>query len=116
MTVVLEIIDIPPVSQGYTGDNIEAKLENSGTENVKNVDIKVIDAVIYTAISIYIGAGGTPYTCLNTFTGYYIHNFDDSNNNFPAGTTKLVKFYIVTKADAPVAINDVSTHFTFEVY
>lgn len=113
MTVILKIVDVPLMSQGWTGA-LDVKLENSGDENVKQVKIKVVDSVIFTDIKVYDGGGYR--TCLNVFNTNWVENRDDGNYNFPAGTEKKIRLLPTIKDDAPVEVHDVETHFQFVGY
>lgn len=113
MSVELQIIEVPAISRGWTG-NITCKLKNSGTENVTEVHLKVIDAVIYSALRIHAPSGEE--NCLNVFSGSIIET-DYSSKNFPAGTERTIFFDTYNiKADAPIDVHNVSTHFQYEVY
>lgn len=113
MSVVIGFVDVPPVTQLWEG-NLYAKLKNSGDENVKNVTTKIVDSVIYEYMQIRTLVGTR--NCLNVFNTSYIRNMDDANANFPAGTEKTIYFPLKVKADAPINVHDVPTHFIYEVY
>lgn len=115
MSVELQIINIPPVSQGQEENYFTVKLKNSGNENVTNVKLKVIDSAIFSALAIE--PGGTGSSCLNVFTTRSIFNKQASNYNFPAGTEQNMGFvHYHVKADAPVDVHDIASHFMFTVY
>lgn len=114
MSVELKIIGNPITSQGEHLVEANATLKNSGTENVRNVTVKVIDTDIFDDLMIRTTVGVS--TILNVFGGY-IKNMDDVSGNFPAGTEKAIQYWQYdVKADAPVNVHIVPTHFTYEVY
>jgi hypothetical protein len=116
MSVELQVIDFPVMSQGWWG-TIEANIKNTGTENVENVYLKVVDPgmVVFSSINVYYDLTHN-VSCRNAFSSQTIHNFDDNNKKFPAGSTKQIKFSVVIQDDAPVAIHTLSTFFKYAVY
>ena len=120
MSVELQIINFPPLSQGWGKDNVFPKLKNSGSENVTSVKLKVVDAVVFDFMRYCADAACTWIpVCLNVFPSgaSYIWNRDDGNRNFPAGTEKTVCLYEVEIKDAaPVEVHNISTFFQYAVY
>jgi len=115
MSVILKIIDLPAMSQGQTGYQIEAKLQNSGSENATDVRFKAIDSVVYAQLKIETITGAE--NCLNVYNINPMKNRDDGTGNFPAGTEKRIRFgNMFIKSDAPVGVNDISTMFKYTVY
>ena len=113
MTVILEIIDTPEAAQGVALTNVICTLKNTGTEDIENLYLKVIDAVVFSKLYSY-WAASSYLSCLNVSAK--IWNFTDGNYIFPAGTEKNIKFRDWDiKADAPTGDNQVNTNFGYEL-
>jgi len=106
------------MSQGQYAENVYILLKNSGTENAKDVRVRVNDAIVFQQLHVH-------YTTLNTINilNYWglpsqsLWNFSTGNRLFPAGTQYAIKFSTVKiKESAPVTIHDIETLFTYTVY
>lgn len=114
MSVILTL-EAKTFTQGTVAGLTEVTLTNSGNENVRKLRLKVTDSVVFSVLKV--AQVGAPVTCLNQFNTNDIYNWTDANYNFPAGTTKTIKFNPFTiKGDAPVQIHNITCSFQYEVY
>jgi len=115
MTVVLTLESFG-ASQGWSGASYRT-LTNSGTENVRNLQLKVVDSAVFSVLAIAADNGAThSETCLNVFNADYIRNYTNGDKNFPAGTSKNVYMYYTVKGDAPIQVNDLACFWQYEIY
>lgn len=115
MSVILQLQAFT-ASQGWSGAGYRT-LTNSGTENARNVKLKVTDSLVFTALAIAaVNGAAHSASCLNVFNADYIKNYTEGNKNFPAGTTKNVYMYYTIKAAAPIQVHNLTCDFQYEVY
>lgn len=113
MSVILEIIDTPEAAQGVRLTYILCKLKNSGTEDIKNLFLKVVDSTVFHQLIVYHAPSATS-DCLNASAK--VHNYTDGNYIFPAGTEKVIRFITWhIKNNSPTGNNNVNTNFGYEL-
>jgi hypothetical protein len=115
MSVILTLEDFG-ASQGWSGEGYRT-LTNSGTENVRNIQLKVLDSAVFTVLAVAAENGAVHQeTCLNVFNADDIKNYTDGNKNFPGSTTKNIYMYYTVKGDAPIQVNDLVCYWQYEIY
>ena len=114
MSVILTLADVI-WTQGYGPIAVNVNITNSGTENIKNVQIKVTDSVVFDALT---ARAGLFVNCLNVFSTSSLRFYENGGYNFelPAGQTKRMMFNIEVKPGAPVQVHNLTCDFQYEVY
>jgi len=116
MSVILQLGDVT-WSQGFDSWCV-GTITNSGTENVKNIKIKVTDSSVFDKLRMWWAANwDSDHTVdvLNVWS-YKIIYISNTHPNLAAGATKSVKFAPVVKAGAPAHVHNIPCEFQYEVY
>ena len=110
MSVILDISDWV-VSKGWSG-TAYVSVTNSGTENVRDVYLKITDSVVFSTLEVF-GQFGFQ-NALNAYTSNRIQFAGDEY--LLAGATEAVWWNFVIKLDAPIKVHNFQCDWTFTVY
>lgn len=115
MSVILQIGNFG-VAQGWSGVT-DINVTNSGTENVKEIYLKIIDNSVYETLTALVGSGQWN-DCLNVFTSDFLRFYSGATyvNFLPASTTYTLKFTLAVNAGAPIQTNNLVCYWEYITY
>lgn len=117
MSVILQIGNFG-VAQGWGGTQYIA-VTNSGSENVKDVFLKVLDTAVYDTLNVDTSTAWQ--NCLNAYPPSKIDTYETNiggglKYTIPAGTTRYLYFTIAVKVGAPIQVNNLVCYWQYITY